>query len=275
MRWPKPCRSVRSMSCPTFDVMVRDGCGSIRRMGRLPISERRWATRRSASAGWRGLAGWMLATRPMRAGKLFEEVDRAHLEAGLDWVKTLEQPAGNRERIAQQQANGQVRALDQAIAAGADKRQRLKLLDAEIAKLAGPTQTARDAVAQQLRSEVTDTNRGIVRMLDQLSAGEPDDRVRTLDGLSPVLDSASLYDRIHQHMAANGLPRTHFAKLLDQYTITGALPETPAPAEPEIPPGVHAGSHELDKRVRDRMRELDAPESDYVKVLEQVMKGNV
>ena len=213
---------------------------------------------------------------PVKGRGIFDLEDRVHLESGVDLVKSLEAPPGQRDRIAQQQTNVMVQALDQAIAAGADKRQRLKLLDAEIAKLEGPTLMAREAVGAQLRAEVAETDRGIVRMLDQLSGDQPDDHVRTLDvSQLQVLDSSSLYDRIHRHMEANGLPQTHFAKLLDQYTTTGTLPETPAPAEPEVPRGVHPGLHQIDQRVRDRMRELDAPESDYVKVLEQVMKGNV
>ena len=41
---------------------------------------------------------------------------------------------------------------------------------------------------------------------------------------------------------------------------------------PDVPAGVHPGSHQTHQKVRARMRELDARESDYQKVLEQILK---
>ena len=51
------------------------------------------------------------------------------------------------------------------------------------------------------------------------------------------------------------------------------MPAPPTPREPEIAPGVHPGSHAIHERVVARMRELDAPESDYPTILESIMKG--
>jgi hypothetical protein len=70
-----------------------------------------------------------------------------------------------------------------------------------------------------------------------------------------------------------------FIRTLDAYRrgepLPSVAPETSAAqdeTEKLLRAGVHPGSHTIHERVVERMRELDAPESDYPKVLEQIMR---
>ena len=208
---------------------------------------------------------------PDKGRRAFDADDKVHLEGGIDLVRTMEEPPGHRERVAQQRAAEAATALDAAIKSGADKRQRLRLLDAEISKLEGPTQAARDAVADQLRSEATDSDQRCPEDVGRARGGRPTGRCSDA-GRRP--GGVAVYDAIKSHMTANGLPERDFAQACSISTRRPAsLPETPeTPAKPEVPPGVHPGSYALEQRVRALMAEAGARESEYMKFLDQAMK---
>ncbi len=77
----------------------------------------------------------------------FFDTDRLHLESGIDLVRTMER--GREIQTAQRKAEGVARQLDQAISSTIDKRQQLRLLDAEIAKLEGKLQPLQDDAKRQ------------------------------------------------------------------------------------------------------------------------------
>ena len=202
--------------------------------------------------------------------ELFRRDDRAHLEVGVDIVASAER---TRQLAAATAAAERVgRELDEALRVGGSKRARLKALEAELGRLDAPPGVTFDTARDELRSQaIVAGTEPALKLLDQLTA--LDEAVKKLDG--PTADSieqarllGAELERRRQTEDAGQFLRTLSAAMAGE-----PLPERPpAPEEPEIPPDVHPGSHQLHERVLARMRELDAPESDYPRILDQVMR---
>lgn len=201
----------------------------------------------------------------------FKREDRLHAEAGHDMVATAER---NQKLAGARVAADRVGAeLDAAIAAAADKRQKLKRLDAQLVELEGKApgvefNTARD----QLRSRAAAAGREEpLKLLDQLSA--LDKAAAGEKAPSPTMAEIDERTRAwtdHLEQLRQTQTPDEFLKTLDAAFAGEPLPTPPA-ANPGTPAGVHPGSHLLDQRVRERMRELDRPESEYAKTLAEIM----
>ncbi len=210
----------------------------------------------------------------------FRKLDRELLEQQLDMVATYERPRQLAQ--ARQHAGGVARTLDQALKDGADHKHRLKLLDREVEQLTGRRREL-ETTQPQAGTSGPESNTVGLRLLDddtggasvgkslspkareiaaRINAQEPRDRQHYLQLLSA--DSSAT--------AADATPYTEVVlRVLDTPAPPKREPEpTPAPSE-RMPPGVHPGSHQLDQRVRERMRQLHRGESDYVRTLEEVI----
>ena len=217
--------------------------------------ERRLARIRRAQAGWEGDDG--------RAR--FLEADRANLEANRDIVATAER--AGKIAAARSQANQVARRLDQAIREETDPSRRMRVLDAEIAKLGGDVAPARavdvpatkglralDAPAGGTRTLSPELQCRIIRLLEQ---GEPYD-----EALKRVILTAE----------RDGEPVWQGDAL-----VAAPVPAVEPPVEPTVPEGVHAGSHELEGRIQARLRRdgkvIDGKvaSGEYVRTLEQIM----
>jgi hypothetical protein len=221
----------------------------------------------------------------------FRRDDRLYAEAGKDLVRTAERP---REIAAARAQAAQVAAqLDTAMRSAGNKRAKLKLLDAKIDELGG---SAGEAARRELRSQMTEAARAPLMLLDQLSDDEPNGGVVMLGqplsaskGGRPLSPKArEIAARINAQRPGD---RDEYLRLLEQDESAGDIdrtahtqvflaaieldptPKAPDPAaEPELPPGVYAPSHGFHERVRERMVELDAPESSYPQILEQIVR---
>lgn len=184
----------------------------------------------------------------------FQKLDRAHVESGIDMVRTAERRhelAGAR-RASQKAAQ----SLDLAIHESSDKRQRLRLLDRQIAKL----KDKRVLLDEPIEAD----NR--VKMLN--AASDLSERVPEQN--QPLQAHADeLYERTQERLRLLDRPQGDFLKTLKEIMDDVPLSED-APAE-TAPPGVHPGSHELHRRIRERMRLLDRPDSAYVETLEEIL----
>ena len=137
------------------------------------------------------------------------------------------------EREAHVNAGQVARQLDQTIKSTANREAQLRMLDDQIAELTG-----------QRRELEADPAEGGKKLL---SIGEAIAREGQLDGLNPAQ--------------------------LQRWARTGELPaKAPQPDPPAAPAGIHPGSHSLHERVVGRIRDLNAPESEYVTILEQIMR---
>jgi hypothetical protein len=190
--------------------------------------------------------------------------DQRMAGAGVDLLRTLQRPGElAAARAHANRAAGRVAAqLDQAIAGAADKRQKLRRLDQEIAKLEGAAPgVSFDSARGQVQSQAAKAGKEEpLRMLDQIEADIARDREEL------------------KRLAQDQTPG-QFIRTLDAYRrgepLPSATPQTSAAqddAEALMRAGVHPGSHAIHERVVERLRELDAPESDYPKVLAQIMR---
>jgi len=196
--------------------------------------------------------------------KRFLDDDRVHLTAGLDLVRSIER---EREEGAARAAADQVaRQLDQAIAEAGKERGKLKQLEADIAKLGDPA--VREVAGDQLRLRMGTTNEPPLRLLDQLANGEP----AAEPAGPPGVDEMDA--RVRERLRRLGRPERDYVIALEQEGRGEPMPPAPESAPPDTPRGVDPGSHELDRRVRDRMRKLDRnPESDYIRTLDEIRRA--
>ena len=229
--------------------------------------ERRLARARQFDAQYKGSDG----------RKLFDQIDREHLEAGRDLLSTWEHEG--RVRAAQAKAQAVSKQLDQAIGKATDKRQQLRLLETEIAKLAPNEAGVREVVADQLRAQAVDATSDTLKLLDQaVGAVEPrllsiDEAIAREDALGKDSHYVALTrrrDELKRDPKANYQQLVVLDAALDRRKQELSQPATP-PA-PETPPGVHPGSHQLAKRVRALMAERGLKERDYNKALEAVLR---
>lgn len=190
----------------------------------------------------------------------FLQLDADYARAGKDIVRTEERKHELRgARAAAQQV---ARQLDSAIAGAADKRVKLKALDAQIAQLKGPEIDVRDESSARLHALMADVAREPVRMLDQLGV------VAQGDGAAARVVA---WEKVQDRMRQLGRPQSDFLKTL-QEMVRGE--PAPAPAdELASPAGVHPGNAQLHQRVLGRIRELDLnPDRDYAVVLDQIVR---
>jgi hypothetical protein len=189
----------------------------------------------------------------------FKFDDEAHLLGGVDLVKTLELAA--EEHTASAKAGDVARLLDEDIAAAADKRRELKLLDGQIDEL----QSQRDKLEPQ-----ADAAGQRLRMLDQGTTSKPKKKPRT----EVERRQRKLEKRVHKRMRRLGLPERDYIKALEAEVRGDPMPPK-TPKAPDAPPGVLPGSHDLHQRIEQYMLDNELPKSAYPKVLEQHMAGQV
>lgn len=195
--------------------------------------------------------------------KRFDFEDRVQLESGKDLVRTLEANAA--ERAAQHEAQQVAAQLDRTLVASSDKRAKLKTLERQIKQLKGPAASAREAGLEQVQSQLKAAAQEPLRMLDQFSA------------VNVIADSrgerrqagAPRWEDVQQRLKLLDRDQSMFLPTLKEMLAGEPAPE---PTAPETPPGVHPGSYQLDQRIRERMKELDAPESDYPQIYEQIIR---
>lgn len=183
---------------------------------------------------------------------------------GVDLLRTLQRPAELRAARAQADRVGAM--LDQAISTASGKRAKLKTLEAELAKLGPVDGVSFDSAREQVRQQAATAGTAEpLKMLDNLDRiGEAETRLLDQDE-----HQRRQLDQQLEHARRTQTPGD-FLKTIEAVMRGEPVPEPPAPKEP---PGVHPGSHDLHTRVLARMRELDAPESDYPTILESIMKG--
>lgn len=187
----------------------------------------------------------------------FRDYDRQHAEQGYDFVRMAERPA--ELTAARAQADQLGAQLDAAIAAAGKERAKLKAFHDQIGKLQGPA-GARDTAREQLEPQLRATNAPVVRLLDQLASGEPS---------GAATADVPTWEQVQDRMRALDRPQHEFTKTMREMERGEPTPIAPAP---QAPPGVHRGSHDLDRRVRERLTELGAKPSDYTKVYEQLLQ---
>jgi hypothetical protein len=101
-----------------------------------------------------------------QGAKLFDTEDRAHIEAGIDLVRTLERPA---EIAAARDAASDVgRQLDQAIATGRDARARWLELDGQVRQLQAERKKVKPAAYDP--ASVLAEPAGEIKLLDNAAA---------------------------------------------------------------------------------------------------------
>jgi hypothetical protein len=199
----------------------------------------------------------------------FRGEDKAWAEAGKDRVRSAERPREIRQ--AQAKADRIGARLDQAIGEAGDKRQKLKLLEAEISKLDGPAAGVREFGLNELRKQAADARREPLRMLDQLDAsGEAALTGQVPPSVSLPADGHGLYVAVQERMRLLDRPQDEFDSTLAEI-LRGDPAPAPAVRESETPPGVHAGSHAVHEKVEARLRELDRPPTAYLRTLEELM----
>jgi hypothetical protein len=224
--------------------------------------ERRLARMRAAQpSAWDGDAG---RTR-------FKAHDRLMAESGVDAVRTAERPG---ELLEAQAAGNRVGAqLDQAISAAGDKRQRLRLLEAEISKLDGPAAGVREFGLTELRKQAADARREPLRMLDQLDASGEAAVTGHVPSVRLPADGHGLYELTQARMRLLDRSQDEFDATLSEVLRGDPVP-VPAVREPEIPDGVHPASHALHEKVQAKLKELDRPPGapgEYLRVLERLL----
>ncbi len=197
----------------------------------------------------------------------FREQDRLHLDAGLDLVRTLErsgelQAAGNRRVQVRRQ-------LEQSLTGSRDQRARVRLLDAEIAKLRGQRDrlipsTSREPQRDSLRTLDRGAN-------DPSPSLHPDLQMRIIMERRRELDEP--YDVAREKVLAEahdvGAPLT-----LDDDPDSARFVSRPgaaqAPAD-TTPTDVEPGWRSMGERVSARLVQLGRPESDYQRTLEELI----
>jgi hypothetical protein len=230
---------------------------------RVPVADAAKAIADPVERERRFLRGRQMSPRYQGAEgrKMFDADDLLHLRSGRDIVRTFER--GLEQANARAKAREVGRRLDKAIADAGRDRQRLKALEGEIGKLGNTA--ARDAARSEINTQLKATTHVPLKMLDAVETEA--DRPVALDA-SPADGTPSDQKRLEQ------LRRTQtpsaFLKTLEAYVATGALPDTDA-AAPAVPPGVHPGSHTMAKRVRERLKLLDRPDSAYQQTLLEIM----
>jgi hypothetical protein len=222
----------------------------------------------------------------------FKAHDRQMAESNVDAVRSAERPFELRQA---QAAGARVGAqLDAAIATAGDKRLRLRLLDEEIAKLAGEREELKPSAADPADRELTR-----LRLLDSDIArtGQPlmndnsailstvlQGRVGEILATRPempyasarrwVLEQAESDCPLTLEQEGQDWARGHYYGFSNvRRDESGALvgDVDPAPEADATPAGLHPGSHQLANRVRERLRTLDRPDSAFTATLEELL----
>jgi hypothetical protein len=186
--------------------------------------------------------------------------DSAHLAGHVDLVRTLELAV--EEQAAGAKAGEVARLLDQEVAAAADKRRELKLLDGQIDEL----QSQRDKLEPQ-----ADAAGQRLRMLDQATASKPKKKKQLTE---IERRQEKLGKRVRKRMRRLGLPERDYVVALEAEIRGDPMPPK-TPKAPDAPHGVLPGSHDLHQRIEQYMLDNELPKSAYPKVLEQVVTGQV
>lgn len=184
----------------------------------------------------------------------FELEDSQHLSAGIDFLKTAEL---DRDAAQAQARVGQTaRELDRAVVADSERRRNVRQLDEQIdelsekrLKLDGAPQSAVESTVKLLDLPVfagwSDGQKKALRRAQK--------RLRRLDMPTSV---KNLQWALDQGIAGEPMPKK---------------PKVERAAATPAPPGVDPRSHAMHERVVARLREVNAPESEYPKVLEQIL----
>jgi hypothetical protein len=199
----------------------------------------------------------------------FRREDRSWAESGKDRVRSAERPREIRQ--AQAKADRVGARLDRAIAEAGDKRQQLRLLEAEISKLDGPAAGVREFGLGELRKQAADARREPTRLLDQIDASAE----AAVSGQVPPsvqlpADGHGLFELVQERMRLLDRDQDQFDQTLAE-VLRGDPAPAPAMREPEIPAGLHPGSHAIHEKVEARLRELDLAPNQYLRVLEGMM----
>jgi hypothetical protein len=220
----------------------------------------------------------------------FKVHDRAMAEAGVDAVRTAERPAELRQA---QAAGDRVGAqLDQAIAAAGGILLRLRLLDQEISKLSGereelkPQQNPAERELSRLRLLDSDVALAGQALKDDSATLSTvlQGRVGEILGTWPEMPYEEARRRVLEaaepdcplSLAEEGKEwsRGHYYGISnvrrDESGLVGDV--DPAPEADAIPAGLHPGSHQLANRVRERLRTLDRPDSEFTATLEEMLR---
>ncbi len=205
--------------------------------------------------------------RMLRAGgaadrRQFEQADALYLGGGRDIVAEAERDRGQHQ--ARAQADRLAKQLDQAIRNGADKRLALKQLEQDLTALEGRASgVGFDGARDQLR--------------DRANTAGVEDARRLLDQFDSVSEAGTggaagvpTFDEVQARMKLLDRSQGQFAKTLEEMMAGDASPPV-TPTQTDVPPGVHPGSHELAKRVRDRLKLLDRRDSEYQRTLIEVL----
>jgi hypothetical protein len=198
----------------------------------------------------------------------FRREDKAWAESGKDRVRTAERP--HEIRRAQQTADRVGERLDQAIGTANDTRSRLRALEAEVSKLDGPAAGVREFGLTELRRQTADARREPLRLLDQLEASGEAAVTGRVPSVSLPTDGHGLFVLTQERMRLLDRSQDQFDQTLAE-VLRGDPAPAPAVREPEIPDGVHPGSHALHEKVQARLRELDRPPTEYSRVLEGML----
>jgi hypothetical protein len=210
------------------------------------------------------------------AREKFATRDRQEAEAGIDHVRTLERP---RElAAARAKANGAALQLDNAVAQGSDHDSKLFLLEAELAKL-GAAAARSPAPATEPAPDV--------RLLERPNAAgaqSPPADPRLLE--ASAYASAIVLARGEQpgdgmaYLRALDQVYSDHPELVvaswEQPTAGLRLLETPAPtkappARNAAPPGVYGPSHDMHERVQKRLEAEGLPQSQYLRLFDQML----
>jgi hypothetical protein len=198
----------------------------------------------------------------------FRREDRTWAESGKDRVRTAERPREIRQ--AQAKADRVGAQLDQAISEAGSKRQQLRLLEAEIAKLDGPAAGVREFGLNELRKQAADARREPLRLLDQLDASGEAAVTGRVPSVRLPTDGHGLYVAVQERMRLLDRSQDQFDQTLAE-VLRGDPAPAPAVREALTPEGVHPASHAVHEKVEARLRELDRPPREYLRTLEEMM----
>jgi len=182
---------------------------------------------------------------------LFKAQDEASLSGGVDVLRTWELAA--KEQAATAKAGQVRRELEAAYAARVEHDAKVKLLDDEQSDL--------DARRRQLEQPPAAS----LRLLDGGLSGERPKKGKTLE--------EKFAARVDERARRLGLARHDRIVALEQEHAGLPMPPDPSAGAPApAPSGVHPGSHQLHRRVHDRIKMLDRhPERDYIRTMEEVL----
>jgi hypothetical protein len=169
---------------------------------------------------------------------------------------------------------GQVaKELDAAISDADGQRRRL--LDAEAKLDAVENAAAREAAVSKLHEQMDETVEMPLRMLERpeeagrrLLDGKPP-KAKDTTGLPP--DAAKMDRGVRKRLERLGRPASDYAIMLEAEVRGDPMPPKPRQEPAPASPGFFSGNLPVHAAVLKRMRELQAPESEYPRILEQVL----